>query len=172
MFKIAGFLCIMAGCIGWGSVQVREEKNRVYHLRELLRIIRRIQDEMRYGKHTLPEICLILSQFGDSWYSAYFQKIYEHLTQKNSTSLETVWTEQMALCFRNVPLLEEEKDVLKTLPDQLGLQDEKLQACQIGQSLDMLERKCKQAEENYESKTKVIRSVSILTGFLLTLLLL
>jgi stage III sporulation protein AB len=172
MFKIAGFLCIMAGCIGWGNAQVREEKNRLYHLRELIRIIRRIQDEMCYGKHTLPEICLILSQFSDSWYSTYFQKIYEQLTQKNSTSLETAWAEQMELCFRNVPLLEEEKDVLKTLPDHLGLQEETMQARHIGQSLDMLDRKCKQAEENYESKTKVIRSMSILTGFLLTLLLL
>jgi stage III sporulation protein AB len=172
MFKIAGFLCIMAGCIGWGNAQVREEKSRVYHLRELIRIIRRIQDEIRYGKHTLPEICLILSQFRDSWYSAYFQKIYEQLAQKNSTGLETVWAAQMELCFRGVPLQEEEKDVLKNLPNQLGLQEETIQASNIGQSLDMLSRKCKQAEENYESKTKVIRSVSILTGFLLMLLLL
>jgi hypothetical protein len=54
----------------------------------------------------------------------------------------------------------------------LGLQEETMQACNIGQSLDMLNRKCRQAEENYENKTKVIRSVSILTGLLLTLLLL
>jgi stage III sporulation protein AB len=78
----------------------------------------------------------------------------------------------MEVCFRGVPLQEEEKDVLKKLPDQLGLQDETMQACNIGQSLDMLNRKCRQSEENYENKTKVIRSVSILTGLLLTLLLL
>jgi stage III sporulation protein AB len=162
----------MAGCVGWGNAQVREEKNRVYHLRELIRIIRRIQDEIRYGKHTLPEICLILSQLQDSWYSVYFQKIYEQLTQKNSAGLESVWASQMEVCFRGVPLQEEEKDVLKKLPDQLGLQEETMQACNIGQSLDMLNRKCRQAEETYENKTKVIRSVSILTGLLLTLLLL
>ena len=68
MFKLAGFLCIMIGCIGWGEAKIREEKSRVWHLRELMRIIRRIQDEIQYGKHTLPEICLILAEYSDIWY--------------------------------------------------------------------------------------------------------
>lgn len=171
MLKLVGFLCIMIGCMGWGEGRIREEKSRVRHLRELIRIIRRIQDEIRYGKHTLPEICLILSEYSDPWYSIYFQRIYEQLSRRNGTGLEAIWTKQMELCFQGVPLQEEEKDVLRRLPENLGLQEETLQAVNIGQSMDMLVRKCRQAEETYQNKSRVIRSVSVLVGFLLTIIL-
>lgn len=171
MFKLAGFLCIMIGCIGWGEAKIREEKSRVWHLRELKRIIRRIQDEIQYGKHTLPEICLILAEYSDIWYGDYFRRIYEQLRQKNGTGLGKIWGQQMELCFLKVPLQEEEKDVLRRIPDCLGMQDETLQAMHIGQSMDMLTRKCRQAEETYESKSKVIRSISILAGLFLTIFL-
>ncbi|MCD7725546.1 MAG: stage III sporulation protein AB [Clostridiales bacterium] len=171
MFKLIGFLCIMVGCMGWGEGMVREEKNRVRHLGELIRIIGRIQDEMRYGKRTLPEICLILSEYGDSWYADHFRQMYEQLRRQEGTDLESVWGRQMELCFQGVPLHEEEKDVLRRLPEKLGLQEETLQAAAIGQSVDMLVRKCRQAEEAYAGKVKVIRSVSILTGLFLTILL-
>lgn len=171
MFKIIGFLCIMIGSIGWGETKIREEKDRVWHLRELIRIIRRIQDEIQYGKHTLPEICLILSGYSDTWYGPSFRQIYEELGQRNGTGLETIWSRQMEQCFRHVPLQEEEKDILRRLPDHLGMQEETLQAMSIGQSMDMLVRKCRQAEEAYEGKARVIRSVSILTGLLLTIFL-
>lgn len=172
MFKLVGFLCIMAGCIGWGDGKVREEQDRIRHLRELIRIIRRIQDEIRYGKHTLPEICLILSECSDAWYGPHFRQIYEQIRQRNGTGLETIWTRQMELCFQGVPLQEEEKDVLRRLPENLGMREETLQAVNIGQSMDMLARKCRQVEETYQNKSRVIRSVSILAGVFLTIILL
>ncbi len=172
MFKLVGFLCIMAGCIGWGDGKVREEQDRIRHLRELIRIIRRIQDEIRYGKHTLPEICLILSEYSDAWYGPHFRQIYEQIRQRNGTGLETIWTRQMELCFQGVPLQEEEKDVLRRLPENLGMREETLQAVNIGQSMDMLARKCRQVEETYQNKSRVIRSVSILAGVFLTIILL
>ena len=61
--------------------------------------------------------------------------------------------------------------MLRRIPDCLGMQDGTLQAMHIGQSMDMLTRKCRQAEENYESKTRVIRSISILVGLFLTIFL-
>ena len=171
MLKLAGALCIMAGCVGWGEGKIREEKDRVRHLRELIRIIRRIQEEIRYGKRTLPEICLILSEYSDPWYRPHFRKIYEQFDRRNGTGLNAVWLRQMAFCFQGVPLQEEEKDVLIRLPENMGIQEETLQAENIGLSMDMLIRKCRQAEETYQNKSRVIRSVSILTGFLLTIIL-
>lgn len=172
MLKVLGCVCMIAGCVGWGESRIREEKSRVRHLHELIRLIRRIQEEIRYGKRTLPEICLLLSEYGDSWYGPYFKRIYEQLQERNGTGFEAVWAGQMALCFQRAPLREEEKDVLRRLPEYLGLQEETSQAVQIGQSVDLLERKCRQAEDTYENKAKVIRSVSILAGLFLAILLL
>ena len=62
MFKLAGILLLMAGCAGLGFERVAEEKRRINELREMRRMIVRMQDEMLYGKRTLPEICLLFGQ--------------------------------------------------------------------------------------------------------------
>lgn len=172
MFKLGGILCILAGCIGWGGSRINEEKCRIRHLRELIRIIKRIQNEIVYGKHTLPEICLILAECSDALYRPYFQRIYEQVGRKNGASLIQVWEQQIGQCLREVPLSEEEMRVLKDLPQSLGLLEEKQQAASIGQSMDMLVRTCAKAEESYENKSKMILSVSLLAGIFLTILVL
>ena len=172
MFKLIGIICILVGCIGWGISKIAEEQNRILHLRELIRIIKRVQDEISYGKHTLPEICLILSEYCDALYRPYFRGIYEQMNRSEGTCLDQVWEDQMRECLREAPLMEEEKDILRNLTQNLGLQEEKLQAQSVGQSMDLLVRKCRQAEDAYENRSKMLLSVSVLTGAFLVILLL
>ncbi len=172
MFKLAGILCILAGCVGWGAGKIGEEKNRIRHLKELIRIIKRIQDEICYGKHTMPEICLTLSECCDMPYRVYFKQIYEQMGQERGVCLDRVWEEQAIQWLKGIPLSDEEKSILKDLPRNLGAKEEKRQAESIGQSIDYLVRRCRQAEDNYDNKSRMILSVSVLTGVFLTILLL
>ena len=172
MLKIAGIICVLVGCIGYGIDRINKERSRIEHLREMIRIIRRIRDEISYGKYTLPEICLILSEYCSVLYQPYFRRIYEQTSRGNGTSFERIWEQQMRLCLRNAPLSDEEKDVLENMTRNLGMQEEKLQAQSIGQSVELLAERCKKAEDAYENKVRMIFSVSVLTGIFLTLLLL
>lgn len=171
MFKLIGIFCILAGCVGWGSIKIREEQSRVRHLRELIRIIKRIQDEISYGKHTLPEICLTLSEYCSEPYKSHFGQIYEKMDQSGGAGFDRIWDEEIKQCLQDAPLTEEEKDILRKITGNLGMQDEKLQAANIGQSMDLLVRKCRNAEDNYENRARMILSVSVLTGVFLTILL-
>ena len=172
MLKIAGCLCILAGCIGWGAGRIRDEKSRIWHLQEMIRIINRIRNEISYGRHTIPEICLILSEYCKASYGECFKAIYERTQQQDDSCLERIWQEEMTRSLGKARLQEEEKEILIGLPQNLGIQEEKYQAESIGQSLDLLLRKCRQAEDAYENKSRVIFSLSILTGVFLTILLL
>lgn len=172
MFKIAGIICILLGCVGWGTNRIRDEKRRIQHLREMILIIRRIRDEISYGKHTLPEICLILTECCSPMYRSHFKQIYEQMSKGGGLSLDHIWVRQMEQCLRDTPLSEEEKDILKYLPQNLGMQEEKLQAESIGRSVELLVRNCRKAEDAYENKARMILSVSVLTGVFLTILLL
>ncbi len=172
MLKLAGILCIMAGCLGWGGSMICEERGRVLHLRELIRIIKRIQNEIGYGKHTLPEICLILSEYSDALYQPYFRNIYEQTDQRSGTCLTQIWQQQMEQCMEEVPLMREEKDILINLLQNLGMSEETQQAESIGQSLDLLMRRCRQAEDVYGNRSRMIFSVSLLAGIFLTIILL
>ena len=171
MLKITGVICVLIGCIGYGIERISRERSRVEHLREMIRIIRRIQDEISYGKHTLPEICLILSEYCNAFYRPFFKRIYEQTSHGSGIPFDCIWEQQIGPCLQDAPLTEEEKNILRSLPQNMGIQDEKLQAENIGRFMDLLIRKCRKAEDAYENKARMILSVSLLTGVFLIILL-
>lgn len=172
MHKIIGVICILAGSAGIGNLMVGQHRDRIRYLRELIQFVRRMQDEISYGKHTLPEICLILADDRDVWYAPYLEEIHRQMILGDGTGLKEVWAVQMEACLRGLPLQQEEKDVMIKLPVCLGMQEEIRQAMSFDQSVELLTGKCRQAEEAYENRARMIHSVSILAGLLLTILLL
>lgn len=172
MLKLAGILLLMAGCSGLGINKVAEEKRRIRELREIRRMVLRIQNEMTYGKRALPEICLLFGQCMEEPYRNAFREIFRRLEENGGSSLNRIWREQLEDCMRNLPLHREEKNILCRLPEYLGILDEKQQAADIGQSLDMLAAHIAQAEKEYENRARVIMSVSITAGIFIVILLL
>lgn len=172
MYKLAGMLLLLTGCIGLGAEMVSEEKRRIAELRELYRIMTRIQKEMVYGKRTLPEICRLLEQCAKELYQRIFSEIYQDMERKDGVLLEKIWRARMEEGLNGSQLKEEEKSILLDLPVHLGILDESMQADDIGQSLDMVKEHIRQEERDYESKRKVIMSISITAGIFLVILLL
>ncbi len=171
MLKITGVICVLAGCLGAGFQRIAQEQQRLEHLREILRIVKRIEDEMRYGKRTVPEICAVLSGCGGERYRSCFLEIYERLMQRQGGAMEEIWRESMQKCFCDVPLREDEKALLMQIPDCLGMQDECTQASSIVQFRELVERRLRQAEDEYDGKRKMIWSVSALAGIFLVVIL-
>ena len=122
MLKAAGCLCILVGCIGWGGNKIRDEKRRIRNMQELVRIIRRIQNEIDYGKHTLPEICLILSEYSREPFRECFKSIYERTGRQDDGGLEQIWMQETIRCMQTAYLQDEEQEILRNLPQNLGLQ--------------------------------------------------
>ena len=84
----------------------------------------------------------------------------------------TLWKEKVEACLQNAGLSEDEKSILSRLPESLGIQDERLQAAGIGQSIDRLERSLQEAEVSYGNRSRMIFSVSTLVGIFIVILLL
>lgn len=169
MLKLAGIIILMLGCIGLGIDKVSEEKRRLCHLREIRNMIVRIQNEMVYGKRTLPEICIILSRNTIEPYCSAFLQVFQRLEENDGTMLENIWKEQLKNCMEDMPLEEAEKNILINLPEHMGIMDGTMQAADIGQSLDMLTGHIAKTEAEYENKAKVIMSVSVMAGLFLVI---
>ncbi|MCM1047967.1 MAG: stage III sporulation protein AB [Clostridiales bacterium] len=169
MLRLVGIIMLMFGCIGLGVNKASEEKQRIVRLREIRRMIVRIQGEMAYGKRTLPEICLIFSENSTEPYNDAFLGIFKQLEANDGRALEDIWKESLTHCMKDMPLEIEEKDILINLTDHMGIMDEASQAADIGQSLDMITDHIAQAEAEYKNKVKVIMSVSIMAGLFLAI---
>ena len=172
MCRLAGILLILAGCIGWGNRTIGQERERIRHLHLLQQIFGRMQSEIAYGKHTLPEICLLLTTVKEESYSTCFRHIYERCAEGDGTGIPQIWKEEFLECLNKLPLREEERETVLTLPDHLCFQEGERQADRIGQAGAFLAERCRRIEGTYENRSKMIRSVSILTGLLLAILLL
>lgn len=172
MLKLAGIALLMVGCIGLGIDKISEEKRRIRELREIRRIILRIQNEMSYGKRTLPEICRLLCECMEEPYNKAFYEIFQKMEENDGSRLENIWKERLGAQMADMPLKEEERAVLTGLPEHLGILDETIQAASIGQSLDMLSERIRFAESEYEGKSKVVMSISVMAGLFLGILLL
>ncbi|MDE6319455.1 MAG: stage III sporulation protein AB [Lachnospiraceae bacterium] len=171
MYKAIGIICILTGCVGWGNRKIAQERERIGHLRVMCRILERMQAEIGYGKHTLPEICLMLTEINNECYRKCFRRIYEAAAESGS-GLPELWRSEFLAFFADQPIQEEEREVFAGLPDRLGFQEETGQAGSIGQAEAFLSRRAVLEEESCENRSKMIRSVSILTGLLLTIWLL
>lgn len=172
MFRLVGILLLMTGCIGLGYRAVSEEKQRIRQLREIRHMMLRIQSEMTYGKRTLPEICSLLAQNGAEPYRTIFCRIFQKAAENDGATLERIWMEEMETGLRDLPLKQEEKEILKNLSGGSGITDEAMQAAGVGQSLDFLTRRIDRAETEYESRSRVIMSISVAAGLFLSILLL
>ncbi|MDE6406242.1 MAG: stage III sporulation protein AB [Lachnospiraceae bacterium] len=172
MYKAVGFLCILAGCAGWGHSLAGQEKERVRHLRVLSQMLGQMRSEISYGKHTMPEICLLLKELNDECYSECFGRIYKRTAGEGGTDFPRVWEEELGKCMEPFPLREDEKRTVAELAKSLRFREEGGQAGRVGQAEAFLEGRYRQAEETCENKSKMIHSVSILTGLLLAILLL
>lgn len=171
MFKAVGIICILIGCAGWGDMKIRQERERIRQLGIMRRILEQIRTQIAYGKHTLPEICLMLTGINDTRYQNCFRRIYEAAAESGS-SLPALWKTEFQAFLEKQPLQEEEREVFVGLPDRLGFQEETGQAESIGQAEIFFAQRAEQVEEGCAGRTKMIRSVSILTGLLLAIWLL
>lgn len=172
MLRLVGILLLMTGCIGLGYNAVAEEKQRIRELREIRSIMLRIQNEMTYGKRTLPEICNLFGESGEEPYRTIFCMIFQKAQENDGATLERIWMEEMENGIRNLPLKREEKEILKSLPGHTGIADGNMQAAGIGQSLDIITGRIAQADTEYENKSRVIMSISVTAGLFLSILLL
>lgn len=172
MYKAIGIVCILAGCIGWGNRRAGQERERIRHLKMLFHMLGQMRSEISYGKHTLPEICLLLAELNDKCYSLCFRRIYEQTSGEGGTDFPAVWAAEMGRCLEGLPLREDERETVAELPKLLHFREESGQAGRIAQAEAFLEGRYRQAEECYENRSKMIHSVSILTGLLLAILLL
>lgn len=171
MLKITGAILIIAGCLGFGRGRAMQEKQRIWYLRELLRIMKRIETEIRYGKRTMPEICALLSEQGKGDFQACFSRIYGRMQQKEGVAMERIWKEEMKKCFSDLPLRQEEGEILLGIPSAFGMAEADIQAEHMMQFSELLERRLRSAEDEYEGKTKMIWSVSALAGAFLVIIL-
>lgn len=171
MLQLTGCLLVIAGCTGIAAVICRDYNSRL----RTLSMIRDIYEEMKYyisyQRMTVPEALLRLSEKECGYFSETFFEIYDAV-QSGNRNLPEVWHEHMEKVLAYTALNMDEKKYLLDFPSCLGYMEE---SAQTG-ALDELQRQVMQRMEELsgeqKNKNKMVMSLGIAGGVLLSILLL
>lgn len=162
--KLWGCMLLMAACIGGGYCGAANLKKRSIHLRLLIQMITDMINQLRYQLPTVSELL----------HHLHMQKCYgdlpflENCLQSDPTD---VFSQRWADAIRCCRYPEEEQAVLLQIGEILGSTDVEGQCSTLLLCRDHLESLLKQAEEKQHSHSTLYRSMGVLSGLFLVILL-
>ena len=169
--KIIGYIFILAGCSGMGIWYSMRMQQKVWHLREMIRILDMMVSEIDYGRSTLPECCEWIKERAAQPYKGIFQKVCENSGHENGLHFGTVSREIMEQELRKFTLGEEKEVFIRCFSD-VGYADEWLQRKNMERGKDRLQEMLDTEEEDLKKRSKLAVSLGTMSGILLVLILL
>lgn len=170
--RLSGAILIVAGCTGIGFWHRLRYREALFQLRYMCRLLEQFQSEVRYGKATLPECCKRLGERADPPYGEALCAVYRETEQHTGKSFYEVWYKELGQAVAGLPLTQEEKSFFLEFPKSMGLSDHCLQLRTIEQYRELLQSAVRAREEKMEQQGRLAAGLGIMSGLLLTVLLL
>ena len=171
MLQLIGCLLVISGCTGIAVVVCRDYNCRLRTLSQIRDIYEDMKYYISYQRMTVPEALLKLSEKEREPFGEAFYDIYEAVQEGNG-GLPEIWQINMEKALSYTPLNEVEKNFLLDFPSCLGYMEENAQTG----ALDELQRQVVHCMEELsgeqKSKNKMVMSLGIAGGVLLSILLL
>lgn len=171
MLQLTGCLLIIAGCTGIAAVLCGDLKSRILLLRQISEIYENMKYYISYQKATVPEALLRLSEREKEPFSEAFLEIYERMNEEGG-NLPEIWREQMGKALAHTPLCVKEKKLMLDFPSCLGYMEEEAQAGALNELLRETTRQIEELSGEQKNKNKMMMSLGIAGGVLLSILLL
>ncbi|WP_027407756.1 stage III sporulation protein SpoIIIAB [Anoxybacteroides tepidamans] len=166
---IGAFLILLATT--WtGFETARRLSERPRQLRQLKVALQSLEAEIMYGHTPLAEAALHLAKQLSFPFSRFFSQFAEAL-QTGETTVKQAWEESLRNVWKATALKHGEFEVMKQFGETLGQYDRMAQQKQIALAIVHLEREEQDALDKKARYEKMAKSLGILTGLLLVILL-
>lgn len=171
MLKLFGILMILIASWGYAGSLVTQLNHRRKHLGDCGEMLELLMGEIRYGKTPLQEAFLQTASRLGGILGEILKEIAEKLAENNYRSMEQVWNE----CFENrqkeLGFTKEELEVVKNIGKNLGYLDIQTQMAHLTMYQKQMEGFLQQVEKTSKEKKKLYRSLSMVAGVMVILLL-
>ena len=164
MSAIMGSLLVIVGAFGF-SVSLCLE----YRMR--LMLLKQIRGVYEYGKLPIPEILRKLSFKDELCFRQEFGRIARRM-EEGGQELAVIWKEELGPSLRKSGLKKKEQEWLLAFPLKQGFLIGQAQAESLGEIRRELEDGIQSLQQEQKSRSKVIMSVGVAGGVLLSILFL
>ena len=171
MLRLVGCVFVIGGCTGIAGVMCRDLGCRLTMLKGMRSIYENMKYYISYQKASIPEMIRRLSEREKEPFAETFRGIYEEICD-GGTDFPSVWTKNMREMLLKTPLRVQEKKMLLDFPTCLGFMEENAQARALDELLRELTIKIEELEGEQKSKNKMIMSLGMAGGIVLSIILL
>ncbi|MFC0613173.1 stage III sporulation protein SpoIIIAB [Scopulibacillus daqui] len=173
MIKIIGACMIIASTTGAGMFISRQFSERPKQLRQLRSALQSLEAEIMYGLTPVKEAASRLSGQLPKPLSLFFEKLAVKLSEEEeAVTLQSAWKESLEAFWQQTALQKNEKEIMYQFGATLGKHDSENERKQIRLALAHLEREENEARNAQSKYEKMAKSLGLLAGLLIVLLLL
>lgn len=172
LLKIAGSIIVVLSCSFLGFVLSQDLKKRPRQLRELQGLLQMFENQITYLSDIIIEAFERISMVGRCGTCVFFKRTAEILREDGSCSAPGAWERAVRECIRETSLNKEDEEILAAFGKSLGNTDLEGQIKNIRLTLSQLKVQEDKAEENRNRNERMYRSLGLLGGAAIVILLL
>ncbi len=172
LFKIVGSLIVILSCSFLGFILSRDCSRRPQQLRELQTLLQMFENQISYLSDVLIEAFERVSRVGNSETGLIFGRAAEILRDNGAQSAKNAWEQAVRQCIRRTALDREDEQVLVEFGKMLGSTDLDGQIKNIRLAMEALRMQEKKAEESRNKNETMYKSLGVLGGIAVVIVLL
>jgi stage III sporulation protein AB len=171
ILKIIGSLIVFVSSSLLGYMYSRKCSERPKDLRALQGLLQMFENEVSFLSNVLTEAFLKISKCCDSGVSAFFSQTVEILNSDEGINARDAWTKAVKENINKTALNSEDEEILISFGKMLGSSDIEGQIKNIRLTLNQLKMQEEKAEELRKKNESMYRSLGVLGGLAIIIIL-
>lgn len=169
IFKTLGLVLVVISCAVFGNILAKKDENRRNALFEMKQTLNLLRSEMLYASNPLPgAVCHVAAR--TKRYSNFYTDLYERQNSGSGESFQEIWFGSLEL-LRSTGLSAEDIRTIGDCGSSLGSFDAERQAYSIQTAIDYIDETNGGLLAVIEKNGKLYRSLGLLGGILIAVLL-
>lgn len=168
--KIAGYVFVFLGCSGLGFWYSLQMKQKVFHIKEMIRILELFCSEIEYGQSPLIECCEMIADKVPIPYQDAFKRISEH-PKEEGIAFGQLCERYLRDGLKELPVGEEKEYFIRCFLD-IGYADIWMQRRCMERGMEELRGCLRTEEEDLKKRSKLAVTLGTMSGLLLVLIML
>lgn len=172
LFKILGSIIVILSSTFLGFALANECKNRPLQLRELHGLLQMFENQISYLSDVISEAFERIGRVSKSAVSVFFIRTVELLREDKTLNASQAWEKAVNENIKKTSLNQEDKDILLAFGKLLGSSELEGQIKNIRLTMTQLKLQEEKAETNRAKNEKMYKSLGILGGIAVVIVLL
>jgi stage III sporulation protein AB len=171
MIKLIGALCVIFAGTMLGFYQALQLSARPRQIRQSIQGLQRLETEILYGFTPLPEALEAVARAAGGPVGAIFARAGRGLSEGNSDTVQDSWRSAVEGCWERTAMKRTEQEAFLQLGSVLGISGREDQAKHLRLAVSVLQAEEAAAAEDNRRYGKMWRSLGLLSGVLIVILM-